>query len=141
MQMRRLGYLLTLLLAMGLGSTASFAQDGKLKVKVTPKQAYVFVDGQVIRNGSQSISLPAGKHTVVVVNYGYKMESRDVNIDAGKSTPLDVTLTALRQQCCRSVWARDDRERPVDFRGGPRGGSFRRHETRLFRGVCRRIQP
>jgi hypothetical protein len=94
MQMRRLGYLLTLLLTMGLCATASFAQDGKLKVKVTPKQAYVFVDGQAIRNGSQSISLPAGKHTVVVVNYGYKMESRDVNIDAGKSTPLEVTLTA-----------------------------------------------
>src|SRR3984885_8155836 len=94
MQMRRLGYLLTLLLTMGLCATASFAQDGKLKVKVTPKQAYVFVDGQAIRNGNQSISLPAGKHTVVVVNYGYKMESRDVNIDAGKSTPLEVTLTA-----------------------------------------------
>jgi hypothetical protein len=94
MQMRRLGYLLTLLLAMGLCSTISFAQDGKLKVKVTPKQAYVFVDGQAIRDGSQSVSLPAGKHTVVVVNYGYKMESRDVNIDAGKSTPLEVTLTA-----------------------------------------------
>src|ERR1700733_3590668 len=94
MQTRRLGYLLTLLLAMGLCATAGFAQDGKLKVTVTPKQAYVFVDGQAIRNGSQSISLPAGKHTVVVVNYGYKMESRDVNIDDGKSTPLEVTLTA-----------------------------------------------
>ncbi len=94
MQMRRLGYLLTLLLATALCVTTGFAQDGKLKIKVTPKQAYVFVDGQAIREGSQSISLTPGKHTVVVVNYGYKMESRDVNIDAGKSTPLEVTLTA-----------------------------------------------
>jgi hypothetical protein len=94
MQTRRLGYLLTLALAMAFGSTAVFAQDGKLKVKVTPKQAYVFVDGQAIRDGNQSISLTPGKHTVVVVNYGYKMESRDVNIDAGKSTPLEVTLQA-----------------------------------------------
>ncbi len=94
MQTRRLGYLLTLVLAMAFASSAVFAQDGKLKVKVTPKQAYVFVDGQAIRDGSQSISLAPGKHTVVVVNYGYKMESRDVNIDAGKSTPLEVTLTA-----------------------------------------------
>jgi hypothetical protein len=94
MQTRRIGYLLTLVLAMGLSSTALFAQDGKLKIKVTPKQAYVFVDGQAIRDGSQSISLAPGKHTVAVVNYGYKMETRDVNIDAGKSTPLEVTLQA-----------------------------------------------
>ncbi|MGH9772567.1 MAG: OmpA family protein [Candidatus Acidiferrales bacterium] len=94
MQMRRLGYLLTLVVAITLCATAGFAQDGKLKVKVTPKQAYVFVDGQAIRDGNQSISLSAGKHTVVVVNYGYKMESRDVNIEAGKSTPLEVTLQA-----------------------------------------------
>jgi OmpA family/PEGA domain len=94
MQMRRLGYLLTLVVAITLCATAGFAQDGKLKIKVTPKQAYVFVDGQAIRDGNQSISLAPGKHTVVVVNYGYKMESRDVNIDAGKSTPLDVTLQA-----------------------------------------------
>ena len=94
MQTRRLGYLLTLVLATAFCSTAVFAQDGKLKIKVTPKQAYVFVDGQAIRDGNQSISLPPGKHTVVVVNYGYKMETRDVNIDAGKSTPLEVTLQA-----------------------------------------------
>ncbi len=94
MQMRRLGYLLTLVVAITLCATAGFAQDGKLKIKVTPKQAYVFVDGQAIRDGNQSISLSAGKHTVVVVNYGYKMESRDVNIEAGKSTPLEVTLQA-----------------------------------------------
>jgi len=94
MQTRRLGYLLTLALATIFCATSGFAQDGKLKVKVTPKQAYVFVDGQAIREGSQSISLAPGKHTVVVVNYGYKMESRDVDITAGKSTPLEVTLQA-----------------------------------------------
>ena len=57
--MRRFGYLSTLVLATALAATSGFAQDGKLKIKVTPKQAYVFVDGQAIREGSQSISLPA----------------------------------------------------------------------------------
>ena len=76
--MRRLGYLFTLVIAIALGATAGFAQDGKLKIKVTPKQAYVFVDGQGHSRGNQSISLPAGKHTVVVVNYGYKI------FDAGR---------------------------------------------------------
>jgi hypothetical protein len=92
--MRRLAYLFTLVLAIALGATTGFAQDGKLKVKVTPKQAYVFVDGNAIRDGSQSISLSPGKHTVVVVNYGYKISTQDVTIEAGKSTPLDVKLDA-----------------------------------------------
>ncbi|HET9803699.1 MAG TPA: PEGA domain-containing protein, partial [Candidatus Acidoferrum sp.] len=90
--MRRFGYLLTLTLAIALGATSGFAQDGKLKVKVSPKQAYVFVDGQAIREGSHTVSLPAGNHTVVVANYGYKMSSQQVDIQAGKTTPLDVKL-------------------------------------------------
>jgi OmpA family/PEGA domain len=90
--MRRLGYLLSLTLAIALAATAGFAQDGKLKIKVSPKQAYVFVDGNAIREGNQSITLSAGKHTVVVANYGYKMSTQDVDIQAGKSTPLEVKL-------------------------------------------------
>lgn len=90
--MRRLLYVLSLVMAFVLTATAGFAQDGKLKIKVSPKQAYVFVDGNAIREGSHSINLPAGKHTVVVVNYGYKISTQDVNIEAGKSTPLDVKL-------------------------------------------------
>jgi outer membrane protein OmpA-like peptidoglycan-associated protein len=93
--MRRFGYLFTLVLATALAATSGFAQDGKLKIKVTPKQAYVFVDGQAIREGSQSISLPAGQHAVVVVNYGYKISTQNVSIEAGKSTPLDVKLDAV----------------------------------------------
>jgi len=92
--MRRLLYVLTLVMAFVITATASFAQDGKLKIKVSPKQAYVFVDGNAIREGSHPIKLPAGKHTVVVVNYGYKISTQDVNIDAGKTTPLDVKLEA-----------------------------------------------
>jgi hypothetical protein len=92
--MRRIGYIFTLALVLALCATASFAQDGKLKIKVTPPQAYVFVDGNAIREGSQSIKLAAGKHTVVVVNYGYRISTQDVNIEAGKTTDLNVALEA-----------------------------------------------
>ena len=92
--MRRLGYLLTLVVAMMFCATAGFAQDGKLKIKVIPKHAYVFVDGKAIRDGSETISLSTGKHVVVVLNYGYKISTQDVNIDSGKTTDLNVTLEA-----------------------------------------------
>jgi outer membrane protein OmpA-like peptidoglycan-associated protein len=92
MQMRRLGYHLTLLVALALSATAVFAQDGKLKIKVSPKQAYLFVDGKAIREGSHAVSLTPGKHTVAVVNYGYKIQTQDVDIQSGKTTDLSVTL-------------------------------------------------
>jgi len=75
-------------------ATAGFAQDGKLKIKVIPKHAYVFVDDKAIRDGSETISLSPGKHTVAVKNYGYKTSTQDVNIDSGKTTDLKVTLEA-----------------------------------------------
>jgi hypothetical protein len=92
--MRRFGIIFTLAVTFALSATASFAQDGKLKLKVTPAQGYLFVDGKAIREGSHSISLAAGKHTVVVVNYGYKVFSQDVTITAGKTSDLVVALEA-----------------------------------------------
>jgi len=90
--MRRFLHLLTLVIAVAAGATAGFAQDGKLKPILTPKQAYVFVDGNAIREGNHTMSLSPGKHTVVVVNYGYKIYTQDVNIEAGKTTKLEVKL-------------------------------------------------
>jgi OmpA family protein/PEGA domain-containing protein len=92
--MRRLGYVLTLLVTLMLCAAASLAQDGKLKIKVIPKHAYVFVDDKAIREGSETISLSPGKHVVMISNYGYKTSTRDVNIDSGKTTDLSVTLDA-----------------------------------------------
>jgi hypothetical protein len=73
-------------------SAQSSSQDGKLKIHVTPKQAYVFVDGKAIRDGSQTIDLSAGQHKVGVYNYGYQPNVQQVNISAGSTTPLDVKL-------------------------------------------------
>jgi OmpA family/PEGA domain len=77
-----------------MSAAPAFAQDGKLKIKVTPKQAYVFVDGNAIREGSHPIKLSAGKHSVGVYNYGYTSQTQDVDITAGKTTDLDVKLQA-----------------------------------------------
>ena len=92
--MRRIGYVFTLAVAIAMLASASFAQEGKLKIKVTPPQGYVFVDGNAIREGSHTIPVAAGTHTVVVVNYGYKISSQQVTITAGKTTDLTVALEA-----------------------------------------------
>jgi outer membrane protein OmpA-like peptidoglycan-associated protein len=73
---------------------SAFAQDGKLSIHVTPKQAYVFVDGRAISEASKhhSLSLSAGEHKVELVNYGYTPASSTVSITAGQTSNLDVTL-------------------------------------------------
>ena len=68
--------------------------DGKVAIHVSPKQAFVFVDGRAISEASKhhSLSLSAGDHKVVLANYGYTPETRNVTVTPGKTTDLDVTL-------------------------------------------------
>ncbi len=68
------------------------AATGKLKIHVSPKQAYVFVDGKAIRDGSQTIELSPGNHAIGVDNYGYAPQTKYVDIVAGKTTDLAVVL-------------------------------------------------
>ena len=89
------GLMVFSLVAMGL-VTQTMAQnnDGKVAIHVTPKQAYVWVDGRAISEASKhhSLSLSAGDHKIEFANYGYAPEARNVTIVAGKTQALDVTL-------------------------------------------------
>jgi outer membrane protein OmpA-like peptidoglycan-associated protein len=80
----------------------AFAQEGKLRVRVRPIQAYVFVDGRAIGDGAFSgfnqlliAHLSPGEHTVSIYNYGYKSQTHKVTIEPKKTSYLDVTLEAI----------------------------------------------
>jgi len=78
-------------------SAPAFAQEskpGKLKVTVSPKQAYTFVDGKAIGPGNRTVKLALGTHHLVVANYGYKFFEQDVSVDSGKTIPIDVNLVS-----------------------------------------------
>jgi outer membrane protein OmpA-like peptidoglycan-associated protein len=70
----------------------------KLKIRVSPKQAYLFVDGAALKEGNCgpgqmcTVWLDPGEHTVAVHNYGYKTETQKVDLQAGKVTTLDFKL-------------------------------------------------
>ena len=79
-------------------NSVAFAQDqklGKLKMSVTPKQAYTFVDGKAIGPGNRTIKLDVGTHHVVIANYGYKFVEQEVSIDSDKTVPMDIKLEAV----------------------------------------------
>ena len=85
---------LVVLVSVSLNCVA-LAQDpkpGKLKMSVTPKQAYTFIDGKAIGPGNRTIKLDVGTHHVTVANYGYKFVEQDVSIDSDKTVPVDVKL-------------------------------------------------
>jgi len=75
----------------------SLAQDGKLLLKITPEQAYIFVDGSAIGEASKhaKLKLGPGDHKVGVVNYGYLRATRTVTITAKKYSELEVSLTPI----------------------------------------------
>jgi hypothetical protein len=91
----------------------SSQETGKLKIHVEPKQAYVFVDGKAIRDGSQTIELAAGDHQVGVYNYGYIDKVQDVHVGAGETTDLHVNL-----QSSGDVVAGPFAD--IEFKGDPR---------------------
>ena len=75
-----------------LSAATDSGETGKLKIHVSPKQAYVFVDGAAIRDGSQTIQLASGSHVVSVHNYGYTPVTQSVQIESRKTTNLNVDL-------------------------------------------------
>jgi hypothetical protein len=73
-------------------SAQNNAQTGTLRIDVSPKQSYVFVDGRAIRDGSQTIALSPGPHDVSVDNYGYQPKTQRVQIVAGQTLAINVAL-------------------------------------------------
>lgn len=108
---------------------SAFAQSsqetGKLKMNVEPKQAYVFVDGKAIRDGSQTIEVAAGDHKVGVYNYGYLPKIQDVHVGAGETTDLRVNL-----QSSGDVVAGPFAD--IEFKGHPRAAVLVNGQTPAY---------
>ena len=71
------------------------AQNGKLKIKVKPAEAYVFVDGSAMSQAGHALTLSPGEHKIGLYNYGYKPVTQTVTISPNATANLDVTLEAI----------------------------------------------
>ena len=78
-----------------LGAAPLLAKCGHLKLRVTPKQAYVFIDDAPLGWGSGDYWADPGEHTLAVYNYGYKPYTSKFTAEAGKTTSLTVALEAI----------------------------------------------
>ena len=87
-------YVLGILILL-LGATPLLAKCGHLKLNVTPKQAYVFIDGVPLGWGGGNFKADPGEHTLVVYNYGYKPYTTKFTAEDGKTSSLSVALEAI----------------------------------------------
>ncbi|HVN21384.1 MAG TPA: OmpA family protein [Dongiaceae bacterium] len=71
------------------------AQEGKLRIHVEPKQAYIFVDGTAFGDGGRTIKIASGHHTVGAFNYGFTPQLREVDVAPGTVTPLEFKLDPI----------------------------------------------
>lgn len=76
-------------------SLGAFAKDAKVRIHVYPRQAYVFVDGVAFRDGSQTIRVAPGHHTIGAYNYGFTPQVRDVSFEPGANSPIEFKLEAV----------------------------------------------
>jgi len=88
-----------------LSASAMFGQTGKLRVRVEPKQAYVFVDGVPYGDGNHTYRIASGNHSIGVYNYGFKPQVRDVTIDQGNITEAEFKLQPVANQV-HGPWGR-----------------------------------
>jgi OmpA family protein/PEGA domain-containing protein len=68
------------------------AQDASVKVRVSPPEAYIFVDGHPFAHRSRTIVLSAGEHTIGVYNYGFAPHVTTVNLQSGKNPEIVARL-------------------------------------------------
>jgi hypothetical protein len=78
-----------------LGATPLLAKCAHLKLHVTPKQAYVFIDDVPLGWGSGTFWADPGEHTLAVYNYGYKPYTSKFTAESGKTTSLSVALEVI----------------------------------------------
>lgn len=76
-------------------SSLTAAQEGKIRVNVTPEEAYIFVDGQPVVHRSSTLTLSPGEHTIGVYNYGYVPQVQKVNIEKGQNPAINARLTRV----------------------------------------------
>jgi hypothetical protein len=81
------------------------AQDGKLRIQVEPKQAYIFVDGTPFGEGARTIKIASGHHTVGAYNYGFTPQTREVTVESGNVTPLEFKLDPVAGEV-KGPWGR-----------------------------------
>lgn len=68
------------------------AEMGRVRVTVSPEEAYIFVDGKPYRHRSTTVVLTPGDHIITVYNYGYAPMTQTAHVSAGENPQIEARL-------------------------------------------------
>lgn len=83
---------------------------GRVRVNVSPEEAYIWVDGKPVTHRSSSIDLPPGDHRIAVYNYGYKPQVHEVHVVADQRQEVNAFLQPINAKVS-GPWGRIQIER------------------------------
>jgi hypothetical protein len=102
---RRLIVLLTFL---AVSASIAFAEKpniAKVRVNVTPSEAYIFLDGQPYTHRSHTLRLAPGDYTIGVYNYGYVPQVQKITLKQGDNPEINARL-AVVPETVAGPWGR-----------------------------------
>jgi len=75
------------------GVSMSVAQEAEVRIKVYPPEAQIFVDAKTFGKGpAKTIKTTPGTHMVIVANYGFISQTREVSLNEGENSGMEFTL-------------------------------------------------
>ncbi|MGH9635407.1 MAG: PEGA domain-containing protein [Candidatus Angelobacter sp.] len=95
LQFRRLFILLTVIAISASTALAEKPESAKIRVNVTPSEAYIFIDGQAYTHRSHTLRLAPGEYTIGVYNYGYTPQVQKLTLKEGDNQEINARLTPI----------------------------------------------
>lgn len=95
LQIRRLLVLFTLFAITASLAYAEKPESAKVRVNVTPSEAYIFVNGEPFTHRSHTLRMQPGEYTIGVYNYGYVPQVQQVTLKAGDNPEINARLTPV----------------------------------------------
>lgn len=76
-------------------ASVAFAEKhdvAKVRVNVTPSEAYIFIDGQPFTHRSHTLRMAPGEYTIGVYNYGFVPQVQKVTLKPGDNPEINARL-------------------------------------------------
>ena len=92
---RRLIVLVTFLAVTASIALAEKPNIAKVRVNVTPSEAYIFLDGQPYTHRSHTLRLAPGDYTIGVYNYGFVPQVQKITLKQGDNPEINARLAMV----------------------------------------------
>jgi hypothetical protein len=102
---RRLIVLLTFLAVTASIALAEKPNIAKVRVNVTPSEAYIFLDGKPYTHRSHTLRLVPGDYTIGVYNYGFVPQVQKITLKQGDNPEINARL-AVVPETVTGPWGR-----------------------------------